>query len=324
MSRPQRVRVPRRRRTRHSTRRRSLAGCRQAVVWEKIAKMKMILHPRIWRYVEPRLVAARAVLVALDFDGVLAPIVEQPETAAASPSTLALVETLALKPGYGIAVISGRALDDARQRVGIYGRGVSYCGNHGLEMELEGHRWRAPGAEEAARALEEAWDVLSRAVRSLPGVMLENKSLSISVHYRNALPAVKQSCLRLSLMALGTLIAKGEVKAIKGKEVLEIQLALPWDKGKCLSYLANLGMGNDGQPLCVFLGDDVFDEPAFQAARSLGGLAIFVGERRSNSAAEFYLPAPGDVETFLQRLVNLQSTDLAHTTGLPSEGIHKA
>lgn len=140
------------------------------------------------------------------------------------------------------------------------------------------------------------------------GVVLENKALSISVHYRQAPLEVKQTCLRLCGQALEPFISMSQLKVVQGKEVLEVLPALPWDKGVCLRHLAELGLpGTPGPGVCVFLGDDTGDEPAIRAVLDLGGIGIVVGEK-ANSAATFFLPSVSSVEIFLQRLVSISHT----------------
>jgi trehalose-phosphatase len=91
----------------------------------------------------------------------------------------------------------------------------------------------------------------------------------------------------------------------QGKAVLEVLPALPWDKGLCLQHLAKLTLsGDDGPGLCVFLGDDTFDEPAFRAVRQMSGVGIVI-EENAHSAAHFFLPSTASVETFLERLVKV-------------------
>lgn len=262
-----------------------------------------VLDAAVWRTVANCLARSSAVLLALDFDGTLAPIVEDPDKAALPGSTAALLKELAQKPGYRVAIVTGRALADVKRRIGI--DDLTYCGNHGLEIEMEGRRWQAPGVEETSGAMREAAQVLGKKLKSLHGVVLENKGLSISVHYRQAPEEVKHACLHLCSQALEPFIAMGQVNVVQGKEVLELQPALPWDKGACLRYLAKLSFAAASGPgVCIFLGDDTFDEPAFRAVRDMGGIGIVVGER-ANSAAAFFLPTVTSVEIFLRRLASI-------------------
>lgn len=265
--------------------------------------MRNILDDAAWRTVAGRLAESSAVLLALDFDGTLAPIVEAPDQAALPDSTSGVLRKLVRKPGYRVAILTGRALADIKRRTPV--EGLVLCGNHGLEIEIEGRRWTTPGADEASLAVQEAGKALEQALASLPGVVLEDKGLSLSAHYRRASPEIKETCLRWCEQVLAPFVRAGKVKVIGGKEVLEVQPALPWDKGTCLRRLAGLTLsGARQQGACLFVGDDTFDEPAFRAVRELEGIGVVVGEK-AGSAAEFFLPSIAGVEIFLRRLVGV-------------------
>lgn len=128
------------------------------------------------------------------------------------------------------------------------------------------------------------------------------------MHYRQANVEVKQTCLRLCGEALDPFVTKRRVNVVQGKKVLEVQPALHWDKGACLGHLANLTLSGDhSRGVCVFLGDDAFDEPAFRAVRDMGGIGVVVGEK-ANSAATLFLPSVSSVEIFLRRIVSISHT----------------
>jgi trehalose 6-phosphate phosphatase len=265
--------------------------------------MQPALSAPVWSSLCQRLSRASTVLLALDFDGTLAPIVEHHDKAVLHSSTAALLKALAQKPGYRVAIVTGRALADVKRRIGI--AGLIYCGNHGLEIEIEGRLWTPPGVKEASDVIQEAWKALAEKLGALRGVVLENKGFSISVHYRQATEEVKYACLHLCSQALEPFIAMGRANVVQGKEVLELQPALAWDKGLCLQHLAKLTLSGDHGPgVCVFLGDDTFDEPAFRAVRDMGGIGIVIGEKADSEAA-FFLPSVTRVEIFLHRLVSI-------------------
>src|SRR5436305_11188210 len=105
----------------------------------------------------------------LDFDGVLAPIVARPEDAAAPPETRAELERLVQRYAL-VAVVSGRAGDDVRERVGV--GGVVCVGSHGLEAEPLAERWRQTLVDFAANA---PW----------PPSAIEMKGLAVAFHFRD-------------------------------------------------------------------------------------------------------------------------------------------
>lgn len=268
--------------------------------------MQELLSPSVWYRFSQRLERANSVLLALDFDGTLAPIAEHPDKASAPSRTLDLLSALAGKPGCKIAIVTGRTLADVKQRVRVVG--VIYCGNHGLQMEVDGRRWTAPSAARERASIREAEKALSTALRSLPGIVLESKGLSLSVHYRQASTEDKGRCLRLCGKVLQPFLASGRLKVDQGKEVMEVQPDVPWDKGACLKRLARLTFVKAGEAgLCIFIGDDVFDEPAFRAIRQMDGVGILVGGRDPESSATCFLPSTRAVQKFLARLLDIPS-----------------
>ena len=89
-----------------------------------------------------------------------------------------------------------------------------------------------------------------------------------------------------------------------GKKVYEVRPAVEWDKGKAIALLID----KYGKPktkrglLPIFLGDDTTDEDGFKVVRKQDGIAIFVGEENRNSAADYYLKSPLEVEQFLRMI----------------------
>src|SRR5512140_1134647 len=96
--------------------------------------------------------AERFLYLFLDYDGTLAPIVRDPATAFLSLRMRARLEALSKAPRCRIAVISGRALEDIREKVGI--AGITYGGNHGLELDGPEGNFRYPVPEKARSALD--------------------------------------------------------------------------------------------------------------------------------------------------------------------------
>ncbi|MFP5406362.1 MAG: trehalose-phosphatase, partial [Gammaproteobacteria bacterium] len=128
-----------------------------------------------------RRVLSAPALIAFDFDGTLAPIVERPDDARMEPSLDARVRELAsLAP---IAIVSGRGLDDLRKRAGIGARYlVGNHGNDGLEEDQEDAARARAVCREWRRVLEQAPGGPS----SDPGIEIEDKGATLSIHYRRA------------------------------------------------------------------------------------------------------------------------------------------
>src|SRR5512143_2929075 len=86
-----------------------------------------------WNEVETQIRQAGLLFLLLDYDGTLTPIVARPEKAACPPGVKSVVEKLRDSPKALVTIISGRALEDLKGKVGV--SGITYVGNHGWEME---------------------------------------------------------------------------------------------------------------------------------------------------------------------------------------------
>jgi trehalose 6-phosphate phosphatase len=130
------------------------------------------------------LTATDRLALCLDFDGTLAPIVDDPAAAEMPDETRAHVQTLAEHPAVDVAIISGRALEDIRSRTGI--DGISYAGNHGLELQQGEEVWVHPDVETHRPALEKSLDRIRQDLSDVPGTSVEDKHASATIHYRRA------------------------------------------------------------------------------------------------------------------------------------------
>ena len=244
---------------------------------------------------DERIVSARGnqIAVFLDYDGTLAPIVSQPEEAFLSDSMReALRELASLVP---LAILSGRDLDDVRERVGI--DNVVYAGSHGFDIAgPDGLRRQMasdflPKLDTAEKKLQEALDGIS-------GARVERKRLSIATHYRNVkekdIPKVKQAVGEVAWH-------HRELRKMTGKKVHELQPDIDWDKGWALMWLLET-LGLEGENVFpIYIGDDRTDENAFRALKQRG-IGILVSEEPKFTAAKYSLEDPAEVERFLREL----------------------
>jgi trehalose 6-phosphate phosphatase len=216
------------------------------------------------------------VLVASDFDGTLAPIVNDPDRVFLPVATQAILRSIRAVPGVALAFLSGRALEDLRRHVAI--EGAIYGGNHGLEMEGPGlEPFIEPQCTAARPSLDAALETLAEQMDEFPGVVLEDKVLSASVHYRRAAPELENP---LSLVVHTVAHALPRVVVRRGKQVLEIRPAVKWHKGYALRYMAQvLGIP---ESRTVYMGDDTTDEDAFAFAP--GAITVQVGHAPATHA----------------------------------------
>ncbi len=253
-----------------------------------------------WPEVAKQFRGARHILLLTDYDGTLTPIVDRPELANLTEKMRRLLRALARQRRLTLGVISGRALADLKSRVGI--SGIIYAGNHGLEIEGPGIRFVNPVAEELKPILRIMHYVLSRALGTIRGVFVENKGLTLSVHYRLAEERRAREIERIVTQVTGGAQAAGKARITSGKKVYEVRPAVTWDKGKAVKLLMKrYGKGGRTSGLFpVYFGDDLTDEDGFKAIESYGiGLSVFVGAEGQHSAARYCLKSPEEMATFL-------------------------
>lgn len=186
----------------------------------------------------------------LDFDGVLAPIVERPEDAAPPPETRVELERLAGRYAL-VAVVSGRATEDVRERVGV--DGVAYVGSHGLELEPQAERWRRVLAAFAAGA---PW----------PQREVEVKGLAVAFHFRNRADE-EQAVLELDRIAEAA--REDGLVARYGRKILEVLPPVGSHKGTAVRRL----LEEHRLRRALAAGDDTTDIDSFAA---LDGLELAV------------------------------------------------
>lgn len=225
------------------------------------------------------------VLLAFDYDGTLAPIVSRPDRAAMRATTRRLLAGLTRL--YPCVVISGRARRDVAGRLqGVGVQGV--VGNHGLEPWHSTDRLK----EEVRR-----WQPLLRErLAGLRGVKIEDKGLSVAVHYRQSR---EQRLARGAILAAAR--ALGEVRLIGGKQVVNILPdGVPHKGGALERERARLGCDT-----AIYVGDDDTDEDVFVLDQPGRLLAIRVG-RESASAAAYFIPGQRDMDELLRVLLHLR------------------
>ncbi|HUP01651.1 MAG TPA: trehalose-phosphatase [Gemmatimonadota bacterium] len=237
-----------------------------------------------------RLAGQEPVLVALDFDGTLTEIVDDP-TAPSLTAGQRDVLTRLPGPARRLAIVSGRALGDIRTRVGI--RDAIYVGNHGLEIE-------GPGIEPAWRPDPSLPSRLAMLLSSLPtdGVaQVENKNRTATLHVRprddHERHAALGTAIRRRVEAAGFVLRPG-------KASWEIRPRGAPDKGVVLLDLIASIPGASARHT-VYIGDDTTDEDAFRALSE--GLTVRVGPTVRGTAAHYSLPSPSAVYEFLERLI---------------------
>jgi trehalose 6-phosphate phosphatase len=225
--------------------------------------------------------AARRVLVAFDYDGVLAPLVTAPDGRAMRPATLRLLREVTRR--YPVAVVSGRAFRDLSRLVPV--RGIIRVGNHGFEL---GRAIPVP-----RRVLSQVADWEAEVTRRLGGISgwhVEHKRSTLSIHY-----GMGKDWRRVerAVRAVGRFLPGARL--LPGKKVLNVIPASFPTKGDAVRRL----LSRLRLDVALFLGDDLTDEDVFRVGEPMVvGVRVGVGA----SLAPWRLRAQEDVDELLERL----------------------
>jgi trehalose 6-phosphate phosphatase len=197
-----------------------------------------------------------------DIDGTISPMVDRAADARVLPearSALAILQRVLDV----VAVVTGRSVRDARRMVAL--EGVVYIGNHGLETLAEdGSVMTSPELEPWVAHLAELMAALEQELQpESSGIMLENKGVSASIHFRRARD--QREAERQIMQALDVLAAPGGWRIEPGRMVVNLLPPLPIDKGSAVVDLIR----ERGLRHVVYAGDDVTDTNAFRAMLAL-------------------------------------------------------
>lgn len=229
----------------------------------------------------------------LDVDGTLIEFADSPGGAHVDDALLGLVARLHHACGGALALVSGRTLADLEQRLGSVR--IPLAGQHGLERrDAAGRRHTHATPPAAKRELRHRLDAL---VARHPALLLEDKGLTLALHYRRA-PALAAWLHRL---LAGWVVAADGLQLQKGKRVLEIKPD-GFDKGSAIAEFMAEAPFRGRAP--VFIGDDVTDEHGFARINLLGGHSIKVGPGRT--AARYRLPDVTAVRGWLAGALHAQ------------------
>lgn len=249
---------------------------------------------------------ADRLLVCLDFDGTLAPVVDDPNAAEMTAANRTAVAALAERPRIRTAIVSGRSLADVRRRVGLP---IAYAGNHGLELLRADASSVAvhPVARSRARSVQRVCEVLETALDPFPGARVGCKILTGTVHLRSVPDAARPIVARLARSVVES-IGGADLETSAGRCIVEFGPALDWGKGDAVDLLA---ADRPAETATIFVGDDVTDESGFRSVEP-DGIGVHVGEPRA-TAASCRVDSPADVAAICHWLstggVDLLSTD---------------
>ncbi len=239
----------------------------------------------------------KELFVALDFDGTIAPIKDDPEAVEISAEMKKRLKNLAMR--CRVAIITGRDLGDIRERVGL--EELFYSGSHGFEIVgPSGSGLFFEVGKEFLPAIDSAGESLAVLIKKAPGAVLQRKRFSISVHYRlvdeSLVPDLKDA-------------VDGVVKGLKGlvarpdKKAIEILPRKKWNKGRALLWLLEAAGMSPQNSFTISIGDDVTDEDTFRVVNGRGaGIIVTETEPPQATFADYSLKSTAEVGRFIEIL----------------------
>ncbi|PPD84547.1 hypothetical protein GOBAR_DD18516 [Gossypium barbadense] len=282
----------------------------------------IVHHPSALSMFEQIVAASKGkqIVMFLDYDGTLSPIVEDPDQAFMPKEMRATVRDVARY--FPTAIVTGRCRDKVYSFVKL--AGLYYAGSHGMDIKgpsksckykkgNQGVLFQAaseflPMIDEVSclppsSSLEKVYKDLVEKTKSIPGTKVENNKFCVSVHFRCV---DEKSWAALAEQVRSVLNHYPKLKLTQGRKVLEIRPTIKWDKGRALEFLLeSLGYANSTNVLPVYIGDDRSDEDAFKVLRERGqGFGILVSKLPKETNASYSLQEPSEVKEFLKRLVD--------------------
>lgn len=234
-------------------------------------------------------------LLFLDFDGTLTPIVRRPDRACLKASVRRLLRLLVRS--IPIVIVSGRTLSDLRKRVEV--ASLRYVASHGLRYQEPAARPRWLGRRVSRERVRRWVRALEAAAAGARGALIEDKESGATLHDRMVHPRERAALRRRALRALEPWLAKRQATLIHGKRVLEVRPPGSWNKGTAVARLLKEPWARGLMP--VYFGDDRTDFDAFAALRGRG-LSVRVGGRRYVAGEDAWISGTAAVESLLRWL----------------------
>ena len=242
----------------------------------------------------------RHLLFLCDFDGTLVEFNPDPAAVRLPPHRRDLLQTICGRPATTLGIVSGRKLDDVRDRVALPAP-VCFAGLHGLEIQAGAEHFVHPDVKGDRDLLQRLAGTLADALHGLPGTFVENKNLSFVLHYRDAAAADSVRAVAIAENLVQPHVTAGSLRLMRGASMVEVLPNIDWHKGSAVQWILER-VDADGRPVWpVYIGDDTTDEDAFRVVRGRG-LAIAASSRARG--ADLQVDGPGEVEALLRDLVD--------------------
>lgn len=240
---------------------------------------------------QPPIEILRDASLFLDFDGTLVDIAPRPDAVRVSSELANLLSRLQQRLNGRMAILTGRAIAEVEHLLGPVA--IAVWGHHGLETRAGG---RPSGNVKRPAILDSVVSDLRQLEDEYPGVLVEDKPLGVALHYRQA-PHAEDACRSAAQAAA----QRSGLEIQPGKMVFELK-PRGANKGDALRTMMAEPPFAGTHP--IFVGDDLTDEPAFQAAQEMGGAGVMVGDR-APTCAQFQVASVDEALGWLRQACEL-------------------
>jgi trehalose 6-phosphate synthase/phosphatase len=248
------------------------------------------------------LAATPHLLVCCDYDGTLAPIVNDPSQARPLKDAVVALRGLSLLPSTTVAVVSGRALSDVKALARLPSE-VQLVGSHGAEIDHE----FTPNLQQR-RLLDQCVAASTELSADVGGAHIEIKPGSVAIHVRRCTPTDGKDLIERIVMGPGQFPG---IVVQHGKKVIELSV-MQTQKSDAVAAIRH----RVGASMTLFIGDDVTDESVFTSL-SDPDVGVKVGD--GSTAAPWRVNAPQDVADLLFELSSQRERWLHGENGLSDQ-----
>ena len=257
--------------------------------------------------IKEKLKSGKKLLLMLDFDGTISPIVPTPELAYLPAETRAYLKKI--NKFFPVIIISGRSLDVVRKKVGV--EDFVYAGSHGLEW-LIGEKIKCKKvSKHIIKDLEKIEEDFKILAFKYPKLIIEKKLFSVALHYR-FVSTQKLSNFKKDLKSLLKNVSENHnLKLFWDKKTVDIVPQLNWNKGSVVNLIQkHFKKKFKKEIFSIYIGDSKTDEDAFRVIGEKG-ITIRVG-KSNKSSAQYYLKNQEQVVKFLNWMVKNVAEDEIH------------
>lgn len=268
----------------------------------------------------------KRIVVFLDYDGTLSPIVSDPDVAYMTEQMRSVVSEVGRC--FPTSIITGRSRDKVYEFVQL--DNIYYAGSHGMDimapsqpLEIRDSKYHSKAVDRkgsklviyqpANKHLPEIKKIqksLNEKTAAINGVKIEDNKFCLSVHFRNV---SDEDLSTLEEQVSSTMEEHPHFRLTNGKKVLEVRPPVDWDKGHALEYLLDrLGLASSNDVLPIYIGDDTSDEDAFELLhQKRQGYSIIVTSEPRETWAPYSLYDTTEVMLFLEYLTKWKRNSLA-------------